>query len=92
MDVSDWLTAADTINLVHCLHSKAHEASRLDCLANVPARLTECRAALQKSLVVALQDAAEFKGMDELTMNCCKELEVHLQTPAVFLPSVGCMM
>jgi hypothetical protein len=78
MDVSDWLTAADTINVVDCLHSKAPEASRLDCLATVPAKLTELREVLQKKLVVALQDAAEFKGMDELIMSCCKELEVRL--------------
>lgn len=80
MDVSDWLTAADTITLVDCLHSKAPSTSRLDCLASVPTQLTELRGALQKNLMVALQSAAEFKGMDELTMNCCRELEVCLFT------------
>lgn len=76
MDVSDWLTAADTISLAEVLHSKAQAANSLACLANVPNRLSELRETLQKNLMTALQGAAEFKGMEELTISCCRELEV----------------
>ena len=81
MDVADWLTAADTISLVECLHGKAHACAALDCLATVPQQLTDLRGALQKHLMAALQSAAEFKGMEELTLSCGRELEVRLWPP-----------
>ena len=95
MEVSDWLTAADTISLVECLHSKAHSAREIDCLASTPQQLEDLRGQLQKNLMVALQSAAEFKGMEELTLSCGRELEVRLQPLSAQLAShvhaTGCI-
>jgi hypothetical protein len=82
MEVADWLSAVDTIALADCLYAGCPDAARLDSLQGVPAALDTLRADLQGALHAALEGAAEFKGMDEVTLSCCRELEVCVRSAA----------
>lgn len=76
LEVSEWLSAAETLSHVRTLHNECEGARSLACLAPIPAQLDQLHEQLCGSILKAVAEAAEFKGMDEVTLACCKELQV----------------
>lgn len=76
LEVSEWLSASETLEHVRALHRECEGARGLSCLKPIPALLDDLHEQLSRSIVKAVADAAEFKGMDEVSMACCTELQV----------------
>ena len=76
LEVSEWLSAAEALAHARLLHSACTGARRLSCLASVPVELDQLKEQLCNSVIQSIADAAEFKGMDEVTLSCCQELQV----------------
>lgn len=79
LEVSEWLSAAEALAHVRTLHAECEGTRSLSCLASIPAQLDRLHEQLCGSIIKAVADAAEFKGMDEVTLACCKELQVTTQ-------------
>eukprot|EP00892_Ulva_mutabilis_P010260 jgi/Ulvmu1/7606/UM038_0031.1 len=75
LDVSEWLSAAEALAQARTMHRTCTGAKSLSCLASVPAQLDQLQEELCGSVLKAVGDAAEFKGMDEVTLSCCQELQ-----------------
>lgn len=76
LEVSEWLSAAEALAQARSLHSSCKGAATMSCLAAMPAQLDQLQQQLCSSVLKAVGDAAEFKGMDEVTLSCCQELQV----------------
>ena len=76
LEVSEWLSAAEALSHARVLHSTCIGAKSLSCLVPVPLELDQLQEQLSKSVLQAIGDAAAFKGMDEVTLSCCHELQV----------------
>jgi hypothetical protein len=76
LNISDWLTAADTLEHARVLCSRSATIGRLDSLNAVLTSLDEFDEKLHEGLVKAFEDAASFKGIDEVILAICEKLQV----------------